>query len=605
MKSARGVDRGPGPRDEAGPSRRLRPGWRDEAGLSRRLRLARAVALAIFLLPLVSAVAFAHPLGNFTINHYAGIRVGRDAVLIDFVLDRAEIPTFQEVRRLDPNGDGTIDPGEAASLRGPECIAQAPFLDLRVGASRPALELIAAGLTFPPGAGGLPTMRLVCTFRGSLPTPLKAATTLSFEDASFPERIGWREITIVGDGTTIGTAAGAAVPPTASASSRLSAYPTDLLATPLDMRAASVAVTPGGPALAPLAVPDATPLPGAPGGGVPAAVSGDLPATGADPVPAAARIPAATGAAVPGGVGTEIAGLLEARDLTPVAFVLSLLTAALLGAGHALTPGHGKTVMAAYLVGARGTARHAVGLGLSVTVSHTLGILVLAGIVLAAGSALPPEAFNRWAPLASALLVLGIGGWLVAGQLRAHRTRRAAVSAPAHDHAHGDAHDHARGDAHDQALDHAHDDAHVGEHEHADDVDRTTPGEHVHGGVRHRHLPSDSARITWRSLALLGLAGGIVPSTNALLLLLAAIASGRPAWGLVLVIAFGVGMAAVLGGVGLALVHARGLAARSGSGRVGIRIGRLVAVAPAVGAAAVLALGLWLTGQALAGSVVL
>jgi nickel/cobalt transporter (NicO) family protein len=575
MKAARGMDRGPGPRDEAGPS------W--------RLRLARAIALAGFLLSIVPAVAFAHPLGNFTINHYAGIRVGRDAVLLDFVLDRAEIPTFQEVRRLDPNGDGTIDPGEAAALRGPECIAQAPFLDLRVGASRPALELIAAGLTFPPGAGGLPTMRLVCTFRVPLPTPLPAATTLSFEDASFPERIGWREITVVGDGTTIGAAGGAAVPPTASVSSRLSAYPTDLLATPLDMRSASVAVTPGGPALAPLAVLDATQLPGASAGGVTAAVSDGLPATEADPIPAAAaRVPAAT-AAVPGGVGTEIAGLLEARDLTPLAFVLSLLTAALLGAGHALTPGHGKTVMAAYLVGSRGTARHAVGLGLSVTVSHTFGILVLAGIVLGAGSALPPEAFNRWAPLASALLVLGIGGWLVAGQLRARRARRAAVTAPMHEHAH----------------DHAHDDAHDDAHEHADELDGTTPGEHAHGGARHRRLTAEGSRITWRSLALLGLAGGIVPSTNALLLLLAAIASGRPAWGLVLVIAFGVGMAAVLGGVGLALVHARGLAARSGSGRVGIRIGRLVAVAPAVGAAAVLALGLWLTSQALAGSIVL
>ena len=199
------------------------------------------------------------------------------------------------------------------------------------------------------------------------------------------------------------------------------------------------------PGTRPLAVLDATPLPGAPGGGVPAAVSDGLPATGTGPVPATAtHAPAAAAAAVPGGVGTEIAGLLEARDLTPVAFVLSLLTAALLGAGHALTPGHGKTVMAAYLVGARGTARHAVGLGLSVTVSHTLGILVLAGIVLAAGSALPPEAFNRWAPLASALLVLGIGGWLVAGQLRAHRARRRAMTVPLRPRrTHGDAHDQA------------------------------------------------------------------------------------------------------------------------------------------------------------------
>ena len=578
---------------------------RGRRGQSVRRRLAGAVALAACLLALVPAGASAHPLGNFTINHYAGIRVSADAVLLDFVLDRAEIPTFQEVRRLDPNGDGTIDPGEAAALRGPECMAQAPFLDLRVGGSRLALDLTAAGLTFPPGAGGLPTMRLVCAFRAALPTALTAAATLSYEDTSFPERIGWREITVVGDGTTIGAAgAAASVPPTTTASARLSAYPTDLLATPLDMRAASVVVTPGGPALVPFAVPDATPLVAPPGSeGLPAAAADAVPVAGSDSVARSGSesMPPPMTAAVPGGVGTEIAGLLEARDLTPLALLLSILTAALLGAGHALTPGHGKTVMAAYLVGARGTARHAVGLGLSVTVSHTLGILVLAGIVLAAGSALPPEAFNRWAPLASALLVLGIGGWLVAGQVRAHRARRAAATTSAHDHPHD--HDHAGVDAPDH--DHAHDHgqaAAVG-HDHAGaDAGR---GEHAHGGVRHRHLPAEGAPITWRSLALLGLAGGIVPSTNALLLLLAAIAGGRPAWGLVLVIAFGVGMAVVLGGVGLVLVRARGLAVRSGSGRVGARLGRLVAMAPAIGAGTVLALGVWLTSQALAGSIAL
>jgi ABC-type nickel/cobalt efflux system permease component RcnA len=557
------------------------------------------MALAACLQALVPAGASAHPLGNFTINHYAGIRVSPDAVLLDFVLDRAEIPTFQEIRRIDPNGDGTIDPGEAAALRGPECIAQAPFLDLRVGGSRLVLDLTAAGLMFPPGAGGLPTMRLVCTFGAALPTALTAAATLSFEDTSFPERIGWREITVAGDGTTI-AAAGAAgsIPPTTTASARLSAYPTDLLATPLDMRAASAVVTPGGPALAPFAVSDATPLVAPPDpGGTTADATDAVPVAGSDRVPSAVTgsLPPPVAAAVPGGVGTEIAGLLEARDLTPLALLLSLLTAALLGAGHALTPGHGKTVMAAYLVGARGTARHAVGLGLSVTVSHTLGILVLAGIVLAAGSALPPEAFNRWAPLASALLVLGIGGWLVAGQVRAHRARRAAATAGLHDHPHD--HDHAGADApdrdHGAGIDHDHaaGDAH--------------PGEHAHGGMRHRHLPAERAPITWRSLALLGLAGGIVPSTNALLLLLAAIAGGRPAWGLVLVIAFGVGMAVVLGGVGLVLVRARGLAAKSGSGLVGVQLGRLVAMAPAIGAGTVLALGVWLTSQALAGSIAL
>jgi ABC-type nickel/cobalt efflux system permease component RcnA len=613
---------------------------RDAGDRSMSRRLVRALALAAALLVVVPAVVSAHPLGNFTINHYAGIRVSRDTVLIDFVLDRAEIPTFQEIRSVDPNGDGTIDQVEAAALRGPECMAVAPLLDLRAGTAPLALGLEAAGLSFPPGAGGLPTMRLVCTFRAALPSPVTAATVVTFEDRSFPERIGWREITAVGDGTTIWPASpGVAVPPVATASGRLSAYPADLLATPLDMRSAAITISPGGPALPPPAVPDATPL-------VPIVASGSAPASAVgttagaapagEPGGAPAGVSTAVTAAVPGGVGSEISGLLEARDLTPLAFILSLFTAALLGAGHALTPGHGKTVMAAYLVGARGTSRHAVGLGLSVTVSHTLGILVLAGIVVTAGSALPPEAFTRWAPLASALLVLGIGGWLVVGQVRGRLARRSianaigqdTVGAHTHEGRHPNAlgptahahdphalHDHAHepdGHAHEHApVDHAHagdGHAHHGDahgHDTSLDLRQAIPGEHAHGGARHSHLPADNAPITWRNLALLGLAGGIVPSTNALLLLLAAIASGRPAWGLVLVVAFGIGMAVILGGVGLALVHARGLAARSGSGRLGVQLGRLVAVAPVLGATTVLALGVWLTSQALAGSIVL
>ncbi len=248
--------------------------------------------------------------------------------------------------------------------------------------------------------------------------------------------------------------------------------------------------------------------------------------------------------------------------------------------------------MAAYLVGARGTARHAIGLGLSVTVSHTVGIAVLAGIVFAAGNTLPPDVFGRWAPLASALLVLLIGGWLVAGQLRAATRRRA--SAAAHDHAHA------------MGVAHAHD--RDPELRHGDGIDAdehvlgTAAGQHRHGPVAHQHLPADLDRpITWRSLAVLGLAGGIIPSTNALLVLLAAIATGRPAWGIVLVVAFGLGMAAVLAGIGLVLVRVRGW--RSAGRLTDGPVGRLVAHAPALGAVIVLALGAWLTTQPSPGSV--
>jgi ABC-type nickel/cobalt efflux system permease component RcnA len=120
---------------------------------------------------------------------------------------------------------------------------------------------------------------------------------------------------------------------------------------------------------------------------------------------------------VPGGVvGVDIAGLIGTSAITPLVLLASLLAAAVLGAGHALTPGHGKTLMGAYLVGSRGTPLHAIALGLSVTVSHTLGIVVLAAIILQARD-IAPELFNTVAPVVSGMTVIAIGGWLLLGQV--------------------------------------------------------------------------------------------------------------------------------------------------------------------------------------------
>jgi ABC-type nickel/cobalt efflux system permease component RcnA len=366
----------------------------------------------------------------------------------------------------------------------------------------------------------------------------------------------------------------------------LTAYPKDLLTRPLDTRSASFTVSPGGPTVAPLSLPDATQLPGA--APLAPSESGSGPVPAGDPVertPTGASSattqgdgpgvhPAAiAGAAVPGGVGGEIAGLLETRDLTPLVILGAFVAAMALGAGHALTPGHGKTLMGAYLVGTRGTSIHAIALGLSVTVSHTLGILVLAAIVIALRGVISPESFNRIAPVASGILVLGIGTWLVVSQVRSRRTT-APTDLQEHHHADDDA-DHPHG------------------HEH--EPQPGADGMHSHGGVRHSHLPPTGSPVSWRSLFVLGLAGGIIPSTNALIILLATIASGRPAYGLVLVIAFGLGMAVVLGGVGLGLVFARdrldGLPSRSS-------LGRAASYAPVMAGVLVFGLGIYLTTQA-------
>ncbi len=125
------------------------------------------------------------------------------------------------------------------------------------------------------------------------------------------------------------------------------------------------------------------------------------------------------------------------------------------------------------------------------------------------------------------------------------------------------------------------------------------PGEHSHGGVRHSHLPRPGSAITWRSLFVLGLAGGLIPSTSALLILLGSIAAGRPTFGFVLVVAFGVGMAAVMSGVGLAMVFARGRLERVGSGSP---LGRVTTYVPLAAAVLVFTLGLYLTAQAVGGA---
>lgn len=534
----------------------------------RSLRLAALLAaITTILLPVVVS---AHPLGNFTINHYAGIRVAPGGFTLDVVIDQAEIPAFQERLRLDLDDDGDVSDAEADAARGPECEALAGSLALSVDGEAMALRAVAAGLSFPAGAGGLPTLRLVCTFVADATAPLAPGAIVRFEDGSYAERIGWREIVVTGDGVGLASTDGSALP-TASPSARLTAYPQDLLNQPLDVRTLSFTVTPGGPMAAPFTAPDAQPLAGVgatppSGGGVVTPTDGG--ATGT-PIPA----PTGLAAVVPGGVGSEIPEIFQATDLSPLVLILALLTAAALGAGHALTPGHGKTLMAAYLVGTRGTPLHAVGLGLSVTVSHTLGILLLAALVAGSGQLLPTEVVVRATPIIAAATIAGIGSWMLVAEVRRRRAAR-SVSAqePAHDHDDGNPH-----------------------HKH----EKHGAHEHSHGGVTHSHLPAAGTTITWRSLFALGLAGGLIPSVNALLILLGTMAGGRPAFGIVLVVAFGLGMALVMTGVGLAMVFARSRLDRlpSASG-----LGRAAVHAPLVAAVFVLGLGLWLTQQAVFGA---
>ena len=505
----------------------------------RRVGLAAVAAAAT--MGVLAGPASAHPLGNFTINHYAEVRVGERQIQLDVVIDMAEIPAFTEQQRLDSDHDGTVSPAELAAARQPTCLRLASSLVLAMGSRPMSLQLTASGLQLLSGAGGLKTLRTVCEYSSQLTGALGASGAsgvVRFEDRSYADRIGWREIVVSGDGTTVES--GSTERTTRSA--RLTRYPTDLLATPLDERSATIAVRPGGPTL-------------------PALRPADAQAPGAT-LNAVARV----AGAVPGGVGNELASLIGTSELSLSAILVSLLIAAGLGAIHAVSPGHGKTVMAAYLVGTQGTPRHAVALGLTVTASHTLGVVGLAILTLLAGDLLPPERLYPVLGLASGLIVVALGTWLLIQRVRGVRRgallRAAHRSAPHHDH----------------------------------DPATSDPGLHRHGGIQHRHTPEAGTTLSWRSLFALGLAGGLVPSASALILLLGAIAADRPAYGLALAVAFGFGMAIVLSGIGLAVVRAGGVLDKLPS------LGRLTWFAPALpwlSASVVTAAGIFLTSQAL------
>lgn len=503
-------------------------GWRRRARYQRARRRTTAAAALAFL-AFAPAVAAAHPLGNFTINHYAGLRIEPDRIVLDVVIDQAEISAFQARQAMDLDGDAALSDEELDAGRARGCEELSTSLELSIGAERVRPVLTAAGLHFPPGVGGLPTMRLVCSYEVTLATVLEAGTRVRFADRSYEERLGWREIWAQGSGVTLTAVEGEVRPE--SVSGRLTVYPEDRLARPLSDLAIVLQVTPGGPTLPPLEIPDAQPIQGA---GPPVAPSSTPPAAG--------------------GTSEQLPSVFQEPELTPVVLMLSLLTALALGAGHALTPGHGKTLMAACLVGTRGTPLHAVGLGLAVSVSHTIGIVVLGAIIVGAANALPPDVVVRVAPVVAALSILGIGAWMLGAEWQRHGT----VEAWSH-------------------------------------VQHDAP--HRHGLVRHRHAPAAGTAVSWRSLFALGLAGGLIPSTSALLILLGSIAAGRAAFGFVLVVAFGLGMAAVMGGLGLALVVTRTRLDRRADSP---RLARLRAIVPLLAAFLVFGFGIILTAQALA-----
>ncbi|MGA4863223.1 nickel transporter [Streptomyces lavendulocolor] len=493
-----------------------------------RRRSARALGTllagtALALLP--AQAAQAHPLGNFTVSQYDGLLVAPGKLTVDHVEDLAEIPASQERGRIDADGDDRLSPAELSAWAAGRCDTAAKDARLVVGGGEArALSAAGAEAEVRPGQAGLETLRVTCVL--TAPLPRADETRLGYAPAAVAAGPGWREITVRGDRMT---PAGAGVP-AESVSRRLTAYPDDLLSSPPDSRSAAFTVRAGGPAAA--AGPDEE-------AGSP--VSGVLP-RGADRWAQA------------------LTGLVARHELTAGFALLALGASVLLGAMHALAPGHGKTMMAAAAAaGGHRSLRDMLTLGASVTLTHTLGVFAL-GALITAGSAAAPTVVS-WLGIASGTLVAVAGGLLLRRAWRRRHHAHGHTHGHAHGHGHGHGHD-GQGQEHSHEHEHEHADAHAqgqgrghgpGGHDHADDHGHHHghPHPHPHG---HSHTPPAPGL---RGVILMGLAGGLVPSPSAVVVLIGAAALGQAWFGLLLVLAYGAGVALTLAGAGFAVVRLR------------------------------------------------
>jgi nickel/cobalt exporter len=472
-------------------------------------RVAATLCIAGALVGLLAAAAAAHPLGNFSVNRYHGLVVAPGELRVDTVQDLAEIPTAQAMPRIDADHDGTPSVEELAAWAPRACRRAAGDLLISVdGRPIPAATRTATA-HLRAGQAGLPTLRLECRIVAALAGP-RAVSVIEFRDRA-PDQPGWREVTARGDRMTLLSSD----VPQASRSDRLTGYPRDMLTAPLVQRGATLRVRPGGPPLASTAAPAALVQ------GV-----GQLLPRGADRLTEA------------------FTALVARRALTPGFAALALVVALTLGGLHALAPGHGKTIMAAYAASrGRRSLREVLALGATITVTHTAGVLAL-GLLVASGSTLAPAAAIPWLGVASGALVAATGLGLLR---RALRTRR---SAHGHDHA-------------------------------------------------HRHPHHDHERPRRGSVVLMGFAGGLAPSPSAVVVLVGAAALGQAWFGLALVLAYGAGLALSLTLVGVLVAGSGQWLGRrlraSRSGHAGHWTSRVPVAALPVGTAAlVMALGVGL-----------
>ncbi len=496
----------------------------------RRLPSIAAVPLLFAWVPLIS---FAHPMGNFSINHYSRITIHQGSVEIRYLIDKAEIPTFQDIRQFDlrPKAD---HPSVSRYLDFQQQLLR-KGLSLASDGEPIRLALVSRQVKFAEGAGGLSTLKIDLTFSGRLPVGTDIHKLL-YLDNNFPERAGWKEVVVLGEGIAILDSSA----PGTDRSRELTIYSSDALNSPpqqtsavVDFRATLVA--PQKPPVKPNGIVrklHRSPEPGTESKLKPA----PRPSRGQGAA-ATVRVPVAS--QTPNTPRNRFTQLISNQSKLGFWMLLSAaLIAASLGALHALEPGHGKTVVAAYLVGSRGTARHAVLLGIVVTAAHTAGVYLLGAATLYASRYIVPEQLYPWLGTISGLSVVGLGVFIF---LR-HWTGETGE----HSHAPGELHSHWFLSVLKQAT--------------------------FKPAAQPARVKTIHRQMSLRELCILGVTGGIVPCPAALVVLLSAFSLHRIGFGLFLITAFSFGLAAVLVAVGLMMVYGkRMLSARLPAGNAALR----------------------------------
>ncbi len=515
----------------------------------------RVIIVTLLFLVLSAVPLAAHPLGNFTINHLTKLSFATGRVSVLYVLDMAEIPTYQAMREVTP--DGKMNAAQLAAWAHSEAVVLLPQLQLRSGTDPVPLTLDAVAARTRPGAGGLPTMYLTLAAHAKLDTshgPLGSAhvpRTFTYADATFPGRLGWHDIVVA---------------PATEPTRELQSYPSALIGSPRALTAIDVAVAPDGTALA--------------------HATSQTDAASGVPTVSAAR-------------SNQLSDML-ARGTSDWGFVaLTFVVAIALGALHALEPGHGKTLLAVSLVGARATVKQAGILAGSLTIAHTIGVLALGVAINLFKGYFVPESIYPWITLLAGVAIAAIGARNVQRQIQArrplahaHAHGHAHVHPHEHDHVHQPfamrAHDHAHG-AHEHGA-HAHGDHAHGDHEHGADH------HHDHDDLEHAraHAIPGTAPLTFGGTVWAAMSGGVAPCPAALVVLLAAIALNEVAYGIFVIVAFSFGLALTLTGLGIAVVRGAGWL----QGRP--QFDRFVHVGPLVSAIVIATIGSIMVGQGFA-----